>query len=53
MNKLLFDGLIELEEIRSFEEFIKSPNWSKLNQEQIKQKISKYAENKRNALSHF
>ncbi len=33
MNNLLFEGLLELEEIRDYEELNGSPDWSQLDQE--------------------
>jgi hypothetical protein len=33
MNNLLFEGLLELEEIRDYEELNASPDWSQLDQE--------------------
>ena len=34
LNNLLFDGLLELEEIRSYEDLSTSPDWTSLDQEQ-------------------
>jgi hypothetical protein len=33
MNNLLFDGLLEIEEIRDYEELAGSPDWTQLDQE--------------------
>jgi hypothetical protein len=33
MNNLLFDGLLEIEEIRDYEELASSPDWTQLDQE--------------------
>lgn len=33
VNNLLFDGLLELEEIRDYEELAKSPEWGTMDQE--------------------
>ena len=53
MNTLLFDGLLEIQEIRDYEELSASPDWTGLDQEAQQQMTSKFDENKRKAQAHF
>ena len=53
MNTLLFDGLLEIQEIRDYEELSGSAEWAGLDQEAQQQMNSKFDENKRKAQAHF
>lgn len=53
MNTLLFDGLLEIQDIRDYEELSGSAEWAGLDQEAQQQMTSKFDENKRKAQAHF
>ncbi|CDW72140.1 u box domain-containing protein [Stylonychia lemnae] len=53
VNNLLFEGLLELEEIRDFEELQSNGGFNQLDEDQRQQMQQKYDENTRKAKSHF
>eukprot|EP00347_Sterkiella_histriomuscorum_P007831 403347399 len=53
MNNLLFEGLLELEEIRDYEELQSSGELMSLDQELRESMEAKYQENSRKAKAHF